>query len=519
AWTVRHLVDRLRDRHRLTELSAGDRSLGAAFTLSYDSLTPDQRRLFRRLGLYPGHDLDEYAAAALNGSDVATAERLLEHLVDVHLLQQCVLGRYSMHDLLREHATATVEAAEPEAVRRSAVGRVLGHYVYTARRAAGCLSHAVATEPLGTEPGELPDLDTAAEAIAWCEVERANLTAIITHAARHDWHLYAWQLAHQTRWFFRARGYMTEAIGIHRIALEAARQRDDDRAAAEARVDLSNAHQRLGEYATAADHSGRAAELFRKVGDVAGEGLARYRLGVSHYCLDRYPQARHEFERALELARAAGDARVEVLALASLAVALSRLGRRAEALDLCELVLRLHQSSPVAECYALDVVGSLYTRAGRHTEALECLHRAQWLAQQSGDRHGEANILAHIGMAQQSLGRYADALVQHERALALARRVQDTGTETEILINMGDASLGLGRSDAARDHYRRAIAIAVPLRYRYLEAYAYRRLGEALGPGNPRAAGQYQERARVLFAELGVTEPDRALPPDMDATG
>ena len=51
----------------------GHGGLVAAFNLSYTDLTPGQQRLFRRLRLHPGADIDVYAAAALDGTDLAAA--------------------------------------------------------------------------------------------------------------------------------------------------------------------------------------------------------------------------------------------------------------------------------------------------------------------------------------------------------------------------------------------------------------------------------------------------------------
>ena len=55
---------------RLELMATENLSVAAAFNLSYDDLTEDQQRLFRRLGLHPGADIDAYAAAALDGTDL-----------------------------------------------------------------------------------------------------------------------------------------------------------------------------------------------------------------------------------------------------------------------------------------------------------------------------------------------------------------------------------------------------------------------------------------------------------------
>ena len=65
SWTPAELAAPLAAaRDRLLLLQAEDLSVAAAFDLSYADLTGDQRRLFRRLGLHRGPDIDAYVAPA-----------------------------------------------------------------------------------------------------------------------------------------------------------------------------------------------------------------------------------------------------------------------------------------------------------------------------------------------------------------------------------------------------------------------------------------------------------------------
>jgi hypothetical protein len=71
AWTPAGLADDLAAaRDRLELIAAENVSVAAAFGLSYRDLTAAQRRLFRRLGLHPGPDIDAYAAAALDDTSL-----------------------------------------------------------------------------------------------------------------------------------------------------------------------------------------------------------------------------------------------------------------------------------------------------------------------------------------------------------------------------------------------------------------------------------------------------------------
>ena len=73
-------------------MRAENMTVAAAFTLSYQDLTAGPQRLFRRLGLVPGPSIDNYAAAALDGTSLDTARRHLNELFDQHLLTEPAPG-------------------------------------------------------------------------------------------------------------------------------------------------------------------------------------------------------------------------------------------------------------------------------------------------------------------------------------------------------------------------------------------------------------------------------------------
>jgi hypothetical protein len=116
-------------RDRLAAMRAENLSVAAAFDLSYQDLTTHQQRLFCRLGLAPGPDIDAYAAAALDDTGVATARDRLDELYDHHLITEPASGRYLLHDLLREYAR-TLAAADDTADGVAAAGRLVSYYAH-----------------------------------------------------------------------------------------------------------------------------------------------------------------------------------------------------------------------------------------------------------------------------------------------------------------------------------------------------------------------------------------------------
>ena len=126
AWTAAGLAaDLAAARDRLELMAAENVSVAAAFGLSYADLTPGQQRLFRRLGLHPGTDIDAYATAALDDGDLGAARRGLAGLYDQCLITEPARGRYRLHDLIREHAR-TLAAADPAADADAALGQAPG---------------------------------------------------------------------------------------------------------------------------------------------------------------------------------------------------------------------------------------------------------------------------------------------------------------------------------------------------------------------------------------------------------
>jgi hypothetical protein len=66
AWSVAGRVAELVAQDWLELMATENLSVTAAFNLSHEDLTLGQQRLFRRLGLHHGTDIDAFAAAALD---------------------------------------------------------------------------------------------------------------------------------------------------------------------------------------------------------------------------------------------------------------------------------------------------------------------------------------------------------------------------------------------------------------------------------------------------------------------
>jgi len=108
SWAMNDLI--LETKAKLLTVKAENRSVAAAFELSYRYLTARQQRFFRHLGLHPGPDIDPYAAAALTGLAFEEASEILDDLHSDRLLAEPLPRRYRMHDLIHEYARSLAAA-------------------------------------------------------------------------------------------------------------------------------------------------------------------------------------------------------------------------------------------------------------------------------------------------------------------------------------------------------------------------------------------------------------------------
>jgi tetratricopeptide (TPR) repeat protein/transcriptional regulator with XRE-family HTH domain len=411
-WMVADLAADLalsRDRSEL--LSAENLSVAAAFDLSYRDLDPQAQLLLRRIGLYPGDEIDVYAAAALLDVDHRAARRLLESLYDHYLLAEPTRGRYRPHDLIREHARALADDADREA----AIVRLLDYYLHTATVAGRHLARRI---PAGIPdvdvvvPRSVPDLSALRDAVAWMTTERSNLHVAVGYAARQGLVAYAAAIPAAMHGFLRANGYWDQALSLYEGALEAAKVAGDRLAEACARTDLGDIQSMTSDHLAAAENLRQAIDLYRADDERLGEANALHNLGSVQQRMRDFAAARETLAQALALQR--------------------------------EVENRLGEAS------VLNSLGSVQYRSGDHEAAIVSLSRALDLQRQLGNRLGEANALNELGIARSLTG-------AHEAAIAELMTALELHHELDHRLGVANATRDLGRAQLAAGDYQAAI--------------------------------------------------------------
>jgi len=554
AWTVGHLADRLADQHAtLGELDDGERSIAAAFTLSYRDLSGDQQRMFRLLGLHPGTDTDPYAAAALAATTPARANRLLEDLLDAHLLIQAEAGRYRFHDLVRAYAAHLAHTEDAEEERRVALTGLFDHYLATTAAAMDARYPAKEHHRprIGPADSPTPQLTDPGTALAWLDAERPNLVAACAHTATHGWPGHTTRLATTLYRYLDGGGHYPDALTIHSHARHAAARTGDRVAEAQAVTNLGLVHWRQSRYPQAAEHHEQALTLYRETGDRAGEartlanlGLVHWRqsrlaeaaehlqqaltlyretgdrggeanalsnLGLIHWRQGRYRQAAEHHRQALALYRETGRRFGEANALANLSVVDWRQGRLAEAAEHIQQALTRYRETGnrLGAAYALVNLGVVYARQGRHAEAAEHLQQALAFFRETGHRTGDGYALGHLGDVYRRQGRYAEAAEHLQQALTHFRETGDRTGEAEALNGIGETLTAAGHPDQAGAQHTAALTLAIQTGDRYEQARAHTGLAHAdHTTGENDQARRHWQEALARYVELGVPDAE-----------
>ncbi len=553
AWTAAGRAAELAAaRDRLELMTTENLSVAAAFNLSYADLTPGQQRLFRRLGLHPGADIDAYAAAALDGADLSAARRGLEALYDQYLIAEPTQGRYRLHDLIREHARALADRLDPDGDRDGATTWLLDYYEVTADRAGALISRQArpaGMSAVGAIPAAVPVLAGQEQALAWLRAERVSLLACLDHATGTGQHARVTALTAGLAGLLRRDGPWGDAIIRHTAAFQAARHLGDRLGQAGALTDLGAVRLLTNDFRTAAQSLEQALDIYRELGDRLGQAnalsdlgavwratgeypaavqsleqaLGIYRdlherhgqanalreLGVVRRATGEYPAAAQSLEQALGTYRELGDRLGQANTLTDLAVTRRRTGAYAAAAQSLEQALGIHRElgDRLGQANALSDLGDVRRATREYAAAAQSLEQALGIYRDLDERHGQAATLCYLGDVWMGTGDYPAAAQAMEQALGILRDLGDRGGEATALNHRGTLHLASGELAQAEGCHQQALEVARAIASSWDEAHALGGLGRcAMVAGRVAEAEDKLRQALEIFERIGAAE-------------
>ncbi|MFI7666613.1 alpha/beta fold hydrolase [Nocardia sp. NPDC049526] len=489
-WTVPALAAEFaatNDRLPHIDLDARHRAVKASFTLSYEDLPAGRQRLFRRLGLHPGPDLEAHAVAALAEIPAEIARNELDALYTDHLLDEIGPGRYRLHDLVREYAHAVAED-DPIQDRADAVDRLLAHYQTT-----------------GTKPDQ-PMLD-------WMRIERENLLACIDYTAVHSRPTQLIALTSMLTDLLVEDGPWPLAIELHQRAAETARRIASLPEAAGFLFYLGWTNYAVGEYSVSVEWYQQALDIYRQLGKRLDEADTLFGLGWTQSTAGEYSAAAEWYQLALDIYRKLGHPAGEATTLVGLGTVRSATSEYSAAAELYQRALDIYRElgDRHHEAVALYELGRTWYTIGEYSGAAQWLEQALGIYRELGDRPGEADSLYELGRTRYTIGEYSGAAQWLEQALSIYRELGDRPGEANSLYELGRACYIISEYSGAAQWFQQALDVYHELGNRYKEADSLYQLGLARNATDAyKAAAEWFQRALDIYRELGIRpgEPD-----------
>jgi len=508
-WTVAELAgDLAAARDRLELMHAENLSIAAAFDMSYQDLHADQQRLFRRLGLHPGTDVDAYAAAALDDISMLAARRNLNELFDQHLVTEPVSGRYSMHDLIREHARALAATDESEE-RDSAISRLIEYYVSAATAVGRHFNRGVAV--VRDSSVALPQPTNLEAAAQWMEAERANMHAVVDHTALLNRARPGIAIAMAMSGFLRTHGHWTQLRVLLLTALGTAHKAGYRNGEVGVLTNLGIVHRLTGDYEAASATLARAIELCNGLADQDGQADALVALGAVQRLTVNYPTASATLNRALELYRSCDDRLGQADALNELGWVQQLIGDYPAATSSHKLALEFYgdMGDQQGQADSLRYLGRLHQEAGDYQAVISSYTKALTLYRSLNDRLGQAHTLRDLGIAQNVSVDYHLAGDTMTKALDLYRGLGHHLGQAETLNNLGDLH-SLSDPIRACKYYEQALSIARKINALLEEARALEGIGNNdVQSKKAQRGGIYLHQALDIYLRIGSPNAGR----------
>lgn len=505
------------------------RSLRATFEHSWRMLSDEERLAFCKMTVFQGGFRRE-AVQQVVGMDLP----ILAALVDKSLLRRSAVGRYEIHELLRQYAFEKLTAL-PDVlleVRRKHAGYFAG-FVQTREAALGGTGQVEVARDIRKE------IDNIRTAWQWIVQQRQFDVAEQTAAPLYAfYYLQAWYREGKEAFAslidalptdaaapmeirrLRAKclSYLASILAVL-VEVDAAHDCAQQSLAlwknlapesemALAICTLGRVAQHLRNKEEATRHFQSSLRYYEQAGDRAGIAHTIYLMGILAERWGEYKEAHRLFRQSLDLYRALEH-------VEGISVNLNMLGEvdfrmadykaaRAYAEEALQLARDLNDSFNIFN--ALNTLANIEAIGMGNREAAKQLYD-EVLAQtrRSGTSLTLARVLNNVGMFSQMLGQYAEARALLGESVDLYKRIHYLIEVGAPLINLGLVEDALGDHKAAQDYYAESIASYESINQPWGLAYALVSLGYSLC-----LSGDF-EQARSAFHDGLETASDAEL--------
>jgi predicted ATPase/predicted negative regulator of RcsB-dependent stress response len=460
------------------------RSVRAVLESSWKMLTNAEREAFARLSVFRGGFTRE-AGQAVAGVGLRT----LMALANKSLLHRDPMGRYEVHELLRQYGQGKLD--ERPAEKEKALDTHSAYYAEFLQRREADLSRGSLREALS-------EMDNIRAALRWATRQRK-----VAEIARCLYSLF---------YLYQGPGLPREVESVYAAAVDALRARGAEERSEEREAALGLALVLQGFFSTYLGHVDKGRELVQESLSTLRRLGPRREVAIGYsYAPLLIPmdtsEARQLLEESLAISRELDSCPAMLIALWLLGRTSLIQGAHQEAEGYFREALRLSRQvdSHRYAAYALTSLGHMAYERGDYAEARQSYEESLALLKRVGFSWAIGRLHSHLGDVALAVGEYEEARERHREALTAHRDVGVYWVELHPLVGgswgvlvslqrLGDVALATGDGRRASEHYRRALEMAIE------EPQIELQLHLTLGPARLLAQEGNVERAVELAA-------------------
>lgn len=495
------------------DIPSRHRSIRATFDHSWRLLTEEERDALRQLSVFNG-GFDRLAADRIAGASLP----VLASLVTKSLVRRTESGRYDLHELIRQYASAYLQE---DALKNETQARHCRYYLAFARDREKALKS-------GKQQETLRELIVESDNIraAWVCAIQSELWAPLGEAARC------------LGWMFEVSGLLNDGIEQFEMLIQALKKRPES--AIRNRV-LGQAHThrgmlifRKGMFDRASQLLEEALRLLRSVDDCNLLAEPLVYLGVISYLTGDLDRSRQLFDEGLVYAQNSGDRWYIAYAIFNLGHLDSLVGCYSEGYErmFAGLSIWRELGDPHSISLGINFISPSMIALGRYEEARALLEESIRLCEMTGHRWGMGTAYRFLGLAYLAQEGY---LEQAKECLRKSLEVHSgivIGWDIALsLIYLGEAAMKGGDMEGAERYYLDALGVAkeahsMPLALDALMGLAciYARRGDRklvfelsqYVQSHPKSSFEGRQRANRLLSEIDRAGEDPGQSEDTD---
>ena len=415
------------------------RSMQAVFAQTWGHLTDSEQALFKRLAVFRG-GFQREAAESIAGASLA----LLSSLLDKSLLSRDPVGRYQIHELLRQYANAKLVDLELEDLSKA---HCRYYCDFLAQRKIGLVERAQVQTSVEIE-GELENIR-----IAWqYAIDNEQIESLRNAAAPYFY-------------FCQIQSRYKESADASGLAADVFEEAGDRRWLAQILVFQGWMLIRIGRIEQAASGLERSSVLFEERQQTPVYGMGSHPLGpliILHVIQGDYTRAVTLGEKLKDDSTADDDRHNLSFACYGLTSAYLNLGKYGAALRNADEAAKLVDEigNHWFGAYVHIELGNVHRAMGNYTEAERHYRESLRIKEEYKDPEGIAMTANYLGEISLFHHDYQDAQQLYEQSLSIYQKLNDKGGLATAHQGLGKGAYQAGAADVAAHHYREALDIA-----------------------------------------------------------